>query len=65
MLIHKEHDLQFLSLQIRVSSFSYFRLCRPDEFIEMVPENGKSLHAEMLNKQNEEEFLKIQQIQQK
>jgi hypothetical protein len=32
---------------------------RPDEFIEMVPENEISQHAAMLNKANEEEFMKI------
>jgi hypothetical protein len=29
----------------------------------MVPENEKSQHAEMLNKINEEEFMKIQLMQ--
>jgi hypothetical protein len=38
---------------------------RPDEYIEMVGENEQSQHAAMLNKANEEEFMKIQQMQAK
>ena len=38
---------------------------RPDEYIEMVGESEVSQHAAMLNKVNEDELLKIQQMQAK